>query len=331
MKILVSEKQLKFLVKENTTHHSKNNLDELGGQYKEQVEIICRDENMVCLIPKSQMTSKIYGQGTEWCQTRKSGFEKWSKEGLLIRFLFKDGTKIRLTYFFNPTPAYGSKQNGDLYDFYWATEKMQHLFHGNGDAFDFSKFTNDAEKRLGKNIISKLSVITEDCKNKVRDFIKKNKTNYNYCYSSTEYKTPKETKQKPDWIIAAVFGGTLNGEPRFHPADIKNELIKNGFKKIDSSFGYYTPTNYIFIKLEKNKGDELYSNNENIIVLFKGNLPYSASFNYSFKLGSNDSDITSKLQNKSLKKIYNSDHFKIFIDKLKKEGIENYYMRLPKS
>lgn len=176
--------------------NSKNeNLNELGGQYKDEVEIIYRDSNVVCLIPKSQMASKIYGKGTEWCQVYSGGFKMWSQTGLLIRFIFKDGTKIRFTYFFKPMKAIGGSDDR-LYDFYWATEKKQHLFHGNGDPFDFSQFSNDAEKRLGRNIISKLNIIPEECKNKVREFIKKNRESYDYCYRDREYLNYKEAKRK---------------------------------------------------------------------------------------------------------------------------------------
>ena len=55
MKILITEEQL----------------DELKGQYKDEVEIIYRDKNLVCLIPKSQMTSRIFGRKTEWYKNPK--------------------------------------------------------------------------------------------------------------------------------------------------------------------------------------------------------------------------------------------------------------------
>src|SRR3972149_3562154 len=59
-------------------------LKELTGKFKDEVEIIYRDKNIVCLIPKSQMTSYIYGNKANWCQKEKNGFEGWSKAGLRI-------------------------------------------------------------------------------------------------------------------------------------------------------------------------------------------------------------------------------------------------------
>jgi hypothetical protein len=44
--------------------------EELTGKYKDETEIIYKDKNLVCLIPKSQMTSRIYGSGTQWCSLK---------------------------------------------------------------------------------------------------------------------------------------------------------------------------------------------------------------------------------------------------------------------
>ena len=40
--------------------------EELTGNFKDETTIIYKDKNLVCMIPKSQMSSRIYGQGTNF-------------------------------------------------------------------------------------------------------------------------------------------------------------------------------------------------------------------------------------------------------------------------
>ena len=101
----------------------EKDIDELEGQFKEETEVIYKDHNMVCLVPKSQMSSKMFGKGTKWCSTGKYMFDYWSTKGLLIRFLFRGGKKIRVTYMFN---------NGS---YNWANENGHHTLEGKGNPF----------------------------------------------------------------------------------------------------------------------------------------------------------------------------------------------------
>ena len=66
-------------------------------ELKKEVDIIYRDKNMICLVPKSQMASCVYGQGTRWCTKSKSGFDS-HKDSIMFRFIFKSKYKLRLTY-----------------------------------------------------------------------------------------------------------------------------------------------------------------------------------------------------------------------------------------
>lgn len=170
MKLLISESQLKTL-------------NELGGQFKEETEIIYRDNNIVCLIPKSQMSSRMFGKGANWCSNSKHGFDQWSKYGLLVRFIFRGGKKIRFTYYFK-------RENND--DFNWANENGYHTLFGKGSPFEVkstdSKFSNESD------ILTHIKLIPDECKKRVLDFIKKNKKQYNYCYRNEDYKTPKNKK-----------------------------------------------------------------------------------------------------------------------------------------
>lgn len=180
-------------------------LKELTGKYKDEVEIIYRDKNLVCMVPKSQMASHIYGRGTKWCQISKSGFDNWSKGGLLIRFLFKNGRKIRFTYFIGKYASTG---------FYWANESGHHILASEGAGLNpfivnpkRHQYVRDAEKDV-MNIIE--NDIPEECKQKVLEFIKKNQESYDYCYSDVDYKSPtihakeKEFKKLYDYYMDEV-------------------------------------------------------------------------------------------------------------------------------
>lgn len=169
MKILVTESQLKDLA-------------ELGGQFKDETEIIYRDRNIVCFVPKSQMSSRMFGKGTHWCSNEKNGFDMWSHAGLLIRFLFRGGRKIRLTY------RFGEVIRGE--GFNWANENGHHALMGVGNPFDVkptnSQYSNEPD------ILTHIQLIPDECKNRVLQFIANHKEEYNYCYNNEEYKTPKE-------------------------------------------------------------------------------------------------------------------------------------------
>lgn len=172
MKILISESQLK-------------NLKEISGQFADETEVIYKDKNLVCLIPKSQMSSLMYGKGTKWCQIRQPGFDLWSRSGLLIRFIFRGGKKIRFTYFF---PGSGRKQENE--DYYWANENGFHVLHGEGNPFD-AKTRRDRIRDTELDILAYIKIIPEECRNKVLKFINQNRKEYEYCYRDKEYILPK--------------------------------------------------------------------------------------------------------------------------------------------
>lgn len=154
-------------------------LTELTNKFKNEVEIIYRDKNLVCLIPKSQMASYIYGQKAKWCQKDKCGFDAWSNQGLLIRFLFKTGRKIRFTYF-----TTGFKKNS----YSWSNEQGFHILEGKGNPFEaFSNRENKSD--MEQDVLNLIhNEIPKECKLKVLEFIKKNEFYYDYKYRDEEYK-----------------------------------------------------------------------------------------------------------------------------------------------
>jgi hypothetical protein len=172
---------------------NKKIYEELTGKYKEETEIIYKDKNLVCLMPKSQMTSSIYGQKTKWCQVSQSGFEGWSGKSnpenrlaLLIRFLFKNGRKIRFTYFISN-------------DFYWANENGSHVLGGEGNNPFNIKPPKDRIRDTEKDILDQIKLIPQECKDKVLEFIEKNKKDYKYIYRDKEYFPDKIDKTRKEF------------------------------------------------------------------------------------------------------------------------------------
>ena len=153
--------------------------EELTGKYKEETEIIYKDKDIVCMLPKSQMTSSIYGKGAAWCQTQVAGFDMWSgknknEKALLIRFLIRGGRKIRFTYFSNKK-------------FYWANESGWHVLEGEGNPFEVQA-PKDRIRDVEKDILELIKdKIPQECKDKVIEFIDKNLKDYKYIYRNQDY------------------------------------------------------------------------------------------------------------------------------------------------
>lgn len=199
--------------------------EELTGKYKEETEIIYKDKSIICIIPKSQMTSSIYGYKTNWCQTTNHGFCDWSgrdrpdKLALLIRFIFKDGKKIRFTYW------------GKDDKFYWANEKGWHVLEGNGNPFNVKMREGKRESDMESDILSRINEIPEECKISVLKFIEKNKKSYKYIYTDKEYTTTNIQNLLDDFkrIRSEV-------EEKIKKLSHKNILISTYFDKKQKEF-----------------------------------------------------------------------------------------------
>ena len=175
MRIVINEQQQQKLI------------SELSGDFKDQTEIIYQDHNIIAMIPKSQMSSAMFGKGTKWCQV-DAGFDMWSKMGLLVRFLFRGGRKIRFTYFFNKDNSWSHD-----HDYYWANENGAHVLFGDNNPFDVvpEGKIHDTER----DILKKITEIPDECKNKVLEFIELHRKSYDYCYNGTMYYTSTKMKE----------------------------------------------------------------------------------------------------------------------------------------
>lgn len=167
---------------------------ELTGKYKNETDIIFKNKDVVCLIPKSQMCSYLYGRKTNWCTLNKSSFDNISKYSLLFRFLFKDGKKLRLTF---------KKGKDGYYDFDWVGEEGNHILGNNGyvdnllDPFnDFKKNNNNKELELIKKIKKIPSKCQEEVLKRIKDFMG---NGYDYVYQDKEYISQKEEKSRMDY------------------------------------------------------------------------------------------------------------------------------------
>lgn len=155
---------------------------------KQEIDLIYRDRDVVCLIPKTQRASYIYGKRTFWCSTRMDTFEEIAEGGdvILFRFIFKDGYKMRLTY----------DLSTKLMD--WSDKSSVHYFEGNKDN-PFKISNSEIDKELTKyskykdkifKLSERINSIPKICKDKIIDIIK-SKKRVDYKFSEEEYVSPK--------------------------------------------------------------------------------------------------------------------------------------------
>jgi hypothetical protein len=71
-------------------------LSEVTSKYSNQVDTVYRSPELVVLAPKNSKIAAKYSHGTNWCSQTSQGFCAHRTEEVLFRFLFKDGTKLRL-------------------------------------------------------------------------------------------------------------------------------------------------------------------------------------------------------------------------------------------
>lgn len=147
--------------------------NETSNALKDDVEVIFKDKNLVCLIPKSQKAAHIYGYKTKWCSISKGRWDELTflNESIRFFFLFKNGYKLRLSYI-------PKLKSGD-----WADSSGIHLFYFK-DKDPFEIETNSTDKSM----IDKILLIPELCKNKIREYITGNKK-INYIKREEDYKS----------------------------------------------------------------------------------------------------------------------------------------------
>jgi hypothetical protein len=146
--------------------------NETSNALKDDVEVIFKDKNLVCLIPKSQKAAHIYGYKTKWCSISKKRWDELTflHESIRFFFLFKNGYKLRLSYI-------PRLKSGD-----WADSSGNHILHFK-DKDPFEIETNS----IDKTVIDKILSIPELCKNKIREYIIGNKK-INYIKREEDYK-----------------------------------------------------------------------------------------------------------------------------------------------
>jgi hypothetical protein len=74
--------------------------------------ILYRDSNLVVVVPKTLESTRKYSRDTTWCSLDKSGFEEHNITSDLIRFHFKNGYKLRLTWDYLSHDAHNNDYTG---------------------------------------------------------------------------------------------------------------------------------------------------------------------------------------------------------------------------
>jgi len=154
---------------------------------KNEVDIIYRDENLVCLVPKTQRASCVYGQGTRWCTKSKSGFEA-HKDVIMFRFIFKNKYKLRLTYDATGLSDW-SDRSGNSYFEEMNIDKNKLFLISKDDinAYNHWRVRYDPTGVKTKLLVKYIRSIPKKCQLAVLDYIN-NKENYsNKSKSDTEH------------------------------------------------------------------------------------------------------------------------------------------------
>jgi len=170
--------------------------EELTNNSNDEVEMIYRDKNMVCLIPKTQRMAYIYGYRTKWCNVTKNRFDEltFDYKILVIVFLFKEkydkegsyGYKLRLVY--NP-----DTKTGD-----WGDNSGKHILDfENKDPFELEMNPRNIDE-MTKRAFSKISEIPQECKNNVRKYLSKEKTVDFIKNDEYNLKTPLQRRKYED-------------------------------------------------------------------------------------------------------------------------------------
>jgi hypothetical protein len=217
--------------------------EELGGKYKDEVDIIYKSKELICMIPKSQMASYIYSNKTKWCQRFKDGFNNWTDNGnnLLYRFLFNDGRKVRFTY--SPQTDEEMYKKGYIGSFYWANENGHHILNGNGDPF-LIKVPLNRIRSTEQDVLHLIERIPEECRDLVRKHIENNLGCYDYKYNDKDYISDKYRKLEEEFI------------------EIQNKYLDD-IKKLNNQYRSKNINIYYTMNFNKNDGhiyfNEIYS------------------------------------------------------------------------
>lgn len=215
-------------------------LSEMSDRMKNEIEIIYRDPNLLCFIPKSQMAANIYGQKTNWCSTTKSGFDMWAKHGLLIRFFFKNGRKIRLTYTFNN------------HGYNWAREDGYHEFNrANTNPFEVTPYNSNKWDDRKKDIYEYILKIPDQCKNKVLEFINLHKEKYDYCFRDDQFQPKRDNGNRGKFSqLRNYYLPKINDiMNKYNFIHIKMDFDENSQKYVlEYSFKFGLKNNYLLNK-----------------------------------------------------------------------------------
>ena len=205
--------------------------------FRDEVEKIYTDKDLVCLIPKTQKMSYIYGNRTGWCFTKSDAFKMYAKDlnKLLILFLFKQkdvpnnkgsfGVKLRLIY----DPVYKN--------FDWGDTSGIPCVRGENDPFNIddknkkialSKFSPE----LVNKVLSTINKIPQACIDKVNTYLTGD-TKVDYKLSDNEYENTMLGKQKQDYLLFKrdtfpTILELISDKPQYY-IDINFDKTKNKF------------------------------------------------------------------------------------------------------
>ena len=142
--------------------------EELNTEYKQDIDIIYRDKNLLCFLPKTYRGASLYSNKTGWCSKGSSMYSHKCKEGvLLFRFFFKDGNKIRLSVYEKNRWDWGNKSGKHVI----STEKKHDTYRilNKEDVFSIEQLEPYADL---DNILLYIGQIPNECREKILSIIR---------------------------------------------------------------------------------------------------------------------------------------------------------------
>lgn len=142
----------------------KNNVDTKSKETSSNTITLYKDDNLTVKVVKTFDSCLELGKDTNWCSNQKSSFYSHNLTANMYRFIFKDGSKLRLTWDYIEGKTHwglGGIVNGENLPYFWIRPI------DNDEPF-YIDYTKDDEK--SKLLISRINSIPDNVIKIVTDY-----------------------------------------------------------------------------------------------------------------------------------------------------------------
>lgn len=222
--------------------------------YKDNLDstILYRDSKLVIIVPKTHESTIKYSKYTDWCTINKNSFEEHNITADLIRFHFKDGYKLRLTWDYLSHEAHDNDYTGGTH---WGcggvVDGINKIYYNirpddENNPFNFSYNRNDYRQEM----VDYIQKIPKEAIDEV-----------------TKYHNKQVESNKSDALYNKLYN------------DI-NKIKVNDIKLIDEGYAYYMDITLIYDNMDYSIYGYYYKEDKSIILIcenIKNVIPYSST------------------------------------------------------